>query len=316
MRTLKRLVQTLIIAPLLLLLVACAMHLSNSGESVLSSKADGLLRMATYNVHYIRLGRENGAWSVGDWQRRKAPMSMAVRTVDADIFAFQEMESFAGGDEGSVNLTLDYLLQQHPEFAAAAVGDWRIFPSTQAIFYRKDRLRLLDQGWFFFSDTPDVIYSRTFNGSYPAFCSWAKLRTASGENIFVFNVHFEFKSSSNRLLSAELLKSRVSPLIDAGERVLIVGDINERAGGKSLKILESVGIKFLAIDGSTYHLNRGINLFSAIDHIGASANIYAKGVPTVLRRKFLGEWPSDHYPAYADFDLSSPEQNAENNPEI
>lgn len=284
------------------LLVACAVQTGAPGP--VPARSGGDLRLATYNVHYILLDKATGAWSVGDWDRRRAPMDAAFKAVDADVIAFQEMESFAGGDDGSRNLTLDYLLAQNPAYAAAAVGDWREFPSTQPILYRRDRLQPLDHGWFFFSTTPEVIYSRTFNGSYPAFASWAKFADkAGGKPFYVFNVHFEFKSASNRRLSAELVRDRMAPLIAAGDVVFLAGDINGRAGSEPVQILAQAGVVFDPVAGSTYHLNRGINLFGAIDHLAATPSVGRVGEPHVLRQKFIGEWPSDHYPVFADYAL-------------
>lgn len=285
-------------------LLACALHISNSGQMPVPSQPPGTVRVASLNVHYIMLREETGPWSVGDWDRRKGPMDDAFKQIDADIFAFQEMESFAQGSDGSVNLTLDYLLANNPGYAAAAVGDWREFPSTQPILYRTEHFRLLDQGWFFFSRTPDVIYSRTFDGSYPAFASWAEFAPTQGGRPFrVVNVHFEYKSRNNRRLSAELVRERVQPVIDAGTPLLLAGDVNARLGSNTVEILEEAGLDFLPVDGATYHFNRGINLFGAIDHLAVTDNVRPANEPMVLRQRFRGEWPTDHYPVFADIEL-------------
>ena len=289
---------------LMISLLACALHITNSGQMAVPQPPPGSLRIASYNVHYIILRQETGPWSVGDWDRRKGPMDDAFKTVNADVFAFQEMESFARGSDGSVNLTLDHLLAQNPGYAAAAVGDWQEFPSTQPILYRTDRLSLLGQGWFFFSDTPDVIYSRTFDGSFPAFASWAEFVPIDGGQPFhVVNLHFEYKSRFNRRLSAELVRDRITPLIQDGATLFLVGDVNARLGSSTMAILEEAGLDFQPVAGSTYHFNRGINLFGAIDHIAVTDDIRPAGDPVVLRQKFRGEWPTDHYPVFADFHL-------------
>ena len=261
------------------------------------------LRIATQNVHYIVLGQSTGPWSVGDWEDRKVSLDSAFKAIAPDIIGFQEMESFQRGDDGSVNLARDWLLAQNPDYAAGASGDWRTFPSTQPIFYRRDRFTLLDQGWFFFSDKPDVIYSRTFDGSYPAFASTVRLRDAAGKVLTVVNVHFEYKSGSNRLASARLVAQRMAPLIAAGERVVLIGDLNALRGSRTADILKDAGFIFLPVTGSTYHLNRGINLFGAIDHIALAGPVSAAGPPQVQRRQFAGRWPSDHYAVVADVTL-------------
>lgn len=259
------------------------------------------LRVATYNVHYIWLDRATGDWSVGDWDRRKGPMQTAFRSLEADVVGFQEMESF-GRNSAPANLTLDYLREQNPDYAVAAVGDPADFPSTQPIFYRKDRLRLRDEGWFFFSDTPDVIYSRTFNGSWPAFTSWAEFEDSAGTVFRVYNLHTEYRSMSNKQLSVALVVDRIAEPMSQMP-VFVIGDFNAIGGSTTLGILEDAGVVFDPVQGSTFHFNRGINLFPAIDHIGYTADITPLGDAFSVRGRFDGEWPTDHYPVVGDFQL-------------
>lgn len=296
----------LLILCLLMTIVGCQV-VRNSGRAALSAPLPDTLRLATYNVHYIITFRETGLWSVGDWERRKGPLDLAFKALNADLIAFQEMESFGGRSVSNSNLTLDWLLAQNPDFRAAAVGDPRRFPSTQPILYRHDRLTVQDQGWFFFSDTPDVIYSRTFNGSFPAFASWAQFQDhTSGQMFRAVNIHTDFRSRSNRLQSATLVAERIRDWIAAGETVFVMGDLNARLGARTLRIIADEGIVFAPVAGATYHLNRGLNLFGAIDHIGVVGGATLSGAPIVLRQKFDGEWPTDHYPVIADYRLGQP----------
>jgi len=286
-------------------LVGCQ-TIRHSGNPKLPSPTPETMRIATYNVHYIILGRETGAWSIGDWERRKTPLDMAFKAKNADVIGFQEMESFGRGSGGRINLTLDWLLSNNPDYAAAAVGDPAVFPSTQPIFYRTDRLALLDQGWFFFSQTPDVIYSRTFNGSYPAFTSWAQFEDIdSGEVFRVINLHTDYASKSNRVQSIELVAERISPWMAADETLFVIGDFNARIGDPVVDILADEGLAFAPVRGATVHFNRGINLFGAIDHIATFGDTRLARDPIVLRQKFDGEWPTDHYPVIADYHLGS-----------
>ena len=287
---------------LVLVTIVGCQQVRNSGSDPMPAPAPQALRLATYNVHYIILGRETGPWSLADWDRRKGPLDLAFKAVDADLMAFQEMESFGGGSAGRVNLALDHLLDNNPDYAAAAVGPVDVFPATQPILYRHDRLEPLDQGWFFFSDTPDVIYSRTFNGSYPAFASWAQFRDqATGAAFRVVNLHTDYASLSNREQSIALVAARIKPWIDAQETVFVLGDFNARLGSPILQILGDLGVDYAPIQGATFHFNRGLNLFGAIDHLGYVGGPQLVAGPFVLREKFAGEWPTDHYPVAADF---------------
>ncbi len=265
--------------------------------------ASDAVRVATHNVHYIILGQTEGRWSEADWQTRRYALDQSFKALGADIVAFQEMESWSRGSDGSVNLARDWLLDQNPGFAAAASGDWRQFPSTQPILYRTAALTLEDQGWFFFSETPDEIYSRTFNGSFPAFASWAVLRDHEGRALRVVNVHFDFSSWENRRRSAELVRDRVAPWVAAGERVILLGDLNALHGSPTMDILEMAGFHFDPVPGATVHFDRGLRLYGAIDHIGISGPVSRSGGPYIQQRRFDGVWPSDHHPVIADLRL-------------
>ena len=301
LRAAFRMVAGLLLATFVL--VGCQ-TVRHSGQDTLLPADPDLLRVGTYNVHYIIMREETGAWSVGDWERRKGPLDQAFKAVAADLIAFQEMESFGGGSESEVNLTLDWLLENNPAYAAGATGDPSVFPATQPILYRNNRLELLDQGWFFFSPTPDVLYARTYNGSYPAFASWAQFRDMRSGAVFrVVNVHTDYGSRSNRLQSIDLVVERTAPWIADGQTVFVVGDLNGRFGDAVVEKLQDAGLRFAPVEGATYHFNRGLNLFAAIDHIAVSGAAELARPPVVLRRQFDGEWPTDHYPVIADYRL-------------
>ena len=299
---LRRVTKALGLLGLACALVLAALQFANSGSDPVPPVPAGAIRVATYNVHYIDLTEPEGRWSEAGWEARKEPLDDAFKAMDADIVAFQEMESFRGGNDGGVNLARDFLLARNPGYAAAASGDWRVFPSTQPILYRTDRFRVLDQGWFFFSETPDVIYSRTFNGSWPAFASWADFAPKDGGAPFrVVNLHFEYRSASNRLLSAALVRDRIAPVIAEGGSVFVLGDLNARLGSRTARLIGEAGVVFAPVRGSTYHFDRGINILFPIDHIGATADLRRVAGPVVLRQRFRGAWPSDHYPVVADY---------------
>lgn len=300
MRILKRLAKAcagLLMALALLVGGAQLWNGRGAGAQALGAASPQDIRLASFNVHYILLDKPDGAWSVADWERRQPAMTQAVTSLGADIIAFQEMESFRRGDEGSTNLARDALLEAMPLYAAAANGDPATFPTTQPIFYRKERLTLLDQGWFFFSETPDVIYSRTFNGSFPAFATWAEFHDLrSGENMRIVNVHFDYSSGANRVKTASLVRDRVAEWTKAGEYVVLVGDLNAMAGSKTVDILKDAGLDLTPVKGSTYHLNHGVNLFGAIDHVMHDCGTAMRERPVAIRQRFDGIWPSDHYP--------------------
>jgi hypothetical protein len=58
----------------------------------------------------------------------------------------------------------------------------------------------------------------------------------------------------------------------------------------------------------TLTLNWGVNLFGAIDHIAHIGDATPVAAPVVLRQKFAGEWPTDHYPVIVDYRLGGAQE--------
>ena len=268
-----------------------------------TSNLESSLRVATFNIAYLSLNEKG----IKNWNDRKESVALMIEDIAPDIMGFQEMESFGGAHSRNENFQLDYVLKEHPSYAAAAYAkDASQYPITQPIIYKKDKFDVLDQGFFFFSDTPDTIYSSTFNGSYPAFCSWATFKNIKTDESFtVFNMHTDYASKSNRLKSAELMTARISPRVTSGDTVILLGDLNASYKSKPAKLLKTIPLEFVPPAGSTFHFNKGLNITSAIDHILHTADVEPVGELIVSRKKYAKQWPSDHYPIAADLKFTN-----------
>lgn len=285
----------LLLLPTCAFIGSCAMQ----GEQTQNLTADNI-RITSFNIHYLSPGQKKLAW-----ENRKHSVLEAIKDLDADIIGFQEMETFAGGSYNTENKQLDWVLKHFPQYRAGAYGSAEVYPNTQPILYRHSRFEQKDQGFFFFSDTPEVIYSRTFNGSWPAFCSWTLLDDLqTGRALYVFNIHFEYKSMSNRGKSAQLVAKRLSPLVASDKAVVLLGDSNAPGFFPTMGKLKKIPLILAKPDGATFHFNRGWNLFPAIDHILHSAEFKQRGKTMRLRKRYEDGWPTDHYPVSVDLEFA------------
>lgn len=254
-----------------------------------------VLRVGTFNVHYLSSRVPEMAW-----EPRRRGVAEVLRRADADLVAFQEMETFEGGSFNEVNRQREYLDAAFPELDFAATGDPREYPDTQPILYRPERLRLGEQGYFFFSDTPDLLYSRPSNGGHAAFASWARFRDLEADrDILVVNVHLDARRLANRLEAAELIVQRLQELCLPGEAVVVLGDFNAPWFFRPVQWVADFGLTIAPTVGATFHFNRGLHLFPAIDHVLAGRGLEPHGVE-VDRSRVDGVFPSDHYPVFAD----------------
>lgn len=263
-----------------------------------SAAQESKLTIASHNIHYITPNRDNY-----DWPERRDAVASVIADIQPDVMAFQEMETFIGGHFTDQNLQLDWVLENFPTFAAGAVGDPETFPITQPIVYNTERLMLLDQGYFFFSETPDEIYSRQWDGRYPYFCTWVKLQdTANQKAFYVFNMHNDYASRSNRLKTTELIMQRIQAINEDALPLVLVGDFNALKSFKEVKNFKEIGLNVIKPSGSTNRI-WGMRLLPAIDHILINDGFTSEEDVTVWQKKYDGEYPSDHFPISADLEL-------------
>jgi endonuclease/exonuclease/phosphatase family metal-dependent hydrolase len=254
----------------------------------------GGLLVATFNVHYLSPRVDSMSWD-----KREAAVLSIVGEMNADVIGFQEMETFSGGRFNDENVQLESIRSEFPEYGVAATGDPSNYPSTQPILYRKELLEPIDQGFFFFSATPDDIYSRPWHKRFPAFASWVRFRTLSdGSTFSVFNIHTDSSSPRNRMKTARLVTQRIADRSHPNEPVVLLGDFNAPASFPSFRVYLRAGFSLPSGRASTFHFNRGLHLFGAIDHVLAQNGFRVSG-SSVVRRQYDGVWPSDHYPVAA-----------------
>jgi endonuclease/exonuclease/phosphatase family metal-dependent hydrolase len=271
---------------LVFILYSCA-------STEMPERVDTEISIVTLNVHYLAVSND-----FMKWDERKEAVTEVLKTFDADIMVFQEMETFERRQFSEKNIQLDWVMSQMPEYEAGAVGDPEVFPITQPILYRKDSYSLLEQGFFYFSSTPDIIYSWSWTNGFPYYATWVKLKHLDTERVFyVFNVHLDHSKSENRLKGTELILERMQGI---EEPILLAGDFNSPPFYIEIQKIRRFGFSRVPIEGSTFHLNRGINIIPPIDHIFYSSELEQINYG-IIRDKVLGVWPSDHYPLFAGF---------------
>ena len=98
-------------------------------SSPLAQSSD-TVHIASFNIHYIVPHDNND-----DWGERKYAVTRVLEDMNADIVAFQEMETFDGGHYSGWNLQLEWIVSTTTGYESAALGDPEAFPSTQPIIY-------------------------------------------------------------------------------------------------------------------------------------------------------------------------------------
>ncbi len=256
-----------------------------------SAESGCVIKVASFNIHYMVPYDQDE-----DWDKRKHAVTRVLEDIEADIIAFQEMETFEGGHYSHRNLQLDWINSSINGYENAAVGDPKVFPSTQPIIYKPSKFILSDQGFFFFSNTPDKIYSRQWDGRYPYFCSWVRFHSkCTGKDFYVFNIHNDYKSRSNRLKTSALITNRIQGIVPDGVPIIVLGDFNASKRSKEIRLIEVTGLDVVKPGGATFR-KWGLPFLPAIDHILVSNGFKPLSEIKVWQNRYDGIHPSDHYP--------------------
>lgn len=257
------------------------------------------LDVMSFNIRY---GTANDG--ANRWELRRQLLFDTIRTADPDVLGVQEA---LGGQIGEI---LDAL----PQYAALGVGrdDGKTRGEYAAILYRRDAYAVSDTGTFWFSDTPDVIASKSWGNTITRICTWARLVDRQGRAFWVFNVHLDHQSQPSRERSAALLLDRIRTRRLPDEPVIVTGDFN--AGEQNAAITQLLRPQgqgpaplidtFRAMQpdakevGTFTGFTIGQTTGDKIDYVLVTpgVEVVRAGIDRTTRE---GRYPSDHFPVTA-----------------
>jgi len=260
--------------------------------------AEAPLLVMSFNIRY-------GTAQDGDdrWPLRAALAVAVIDSVAPDVLGLQE----------ALRFQLDELHAVIPGYGEVGVGrdDGREAGEYAAILYRRERLRLLDSGTFWLSDTPTVPGSMSWGNRVTRICTWARFEDApSGGRFAVYNVHLDHESQESRERSARLIAERLADR-SSPEPLILLGDFNVGEDNPVRQFL--TGSARLAdtyrarrppasMEG-TFNGFRGDSTGPRIDAILVSDRWLVRRAD-IVRTSRDGRYPSDHFPITALLNLA------------
>jgi endonuclease/exonuclease/phosphatase family metal-dependent hydrolase len=270
------------------LLLAAAFALTAAQATPLTAQT---LRVMTFNV---RTGIANDG--PNDWDHRRDIMVDTIREQHPDLLGTQELNKFQG----------DYIVSKLPQyvwFGAGRRGDDG--DEHMGVFYRTARLRVIESGNFWLSNTPDKPGSITWGNPYPRMVTWALFeQKADGRRFYYFNTHFPYREQDEqaRTKSAQEILARLQalpknfPIIVTGDfnsspdkpdHALLVGTLHDawidasRHSGPDKTFHNFTGVPDQRIDWILYRGFRGL-------------------IAQTITTQQNGRYPSDHFPVIAE----------------
>ena len=290
-------------AVIALVWVAAALSTALGAQAPIAAQSPATARepltLMSFNIRYGTANDGEDRWAL-----RREFLFQVVRDADADLVGLQE----------ALDGQIQELLVALPQYGVVGVGrdDGRTRGEYAAIMYRRDRFRVSDAGTFWFSDTPEVVASRSWGNTITRICTWARFVDRDGHAFWHFNVHLDHQSQPSRERSTALLAERVAARRTAAEPVIVTGDFN--VGETNLAITRLTGPQSggaaLFIDtfrarhpdekaaGTFTGFKFGATAGDKIDYVLVQPGTEVLDA-AIIRTSRNNRYPSDHFPVVA-----------------
>lgn len=196
------------------------------------------LSVISYNVRYSNSGDTNAG---NGWATRKTYLINLVNFQMPDLLGVQE------ATQGQVT-DLENGLKAYGRIGVGR-NDGKSSGEHSCIFYRKERMLLLDRGDFWLSDTPDTpskgFPSKKGSTTYYRICSWGKfIDKVTSSYIYYFNTHMDL-DETNRQQSYYLIKKKILEIVGTvNAPIIISGDYNAVQTGDAYKLFYNSGFLY------------------------------------------------------------------------
>lgn len=237
------------------------------------------------------------------WQLRREFCIEVIRNRSPDLLLVQE----------ALKLQIDELAVAMPDYSHVGCGreDGEDSGEYSAIYFNNGKFKIVEKGWFWLSDTPDIPGSATWGNRVTRICTWAILEF-QGRKIAVYNTHLDHESQASREKSVSMIAKH---MLDVAMDLPIIygGDFNAGESNSAIAMVCSESrTKFkdtfravhpTATDVGTFHAYTGSMKGDKIDYIFVSEhwNVLAAEID---RRSSEGRYPSDHFPVTARVQLA------------
>ncbi len=259
------------------------------------SKGKCELNVATFNLRMDTPNDKENAWP-----NRKEMVKSLVLFHQFDIFGTQE----------GFKHQLDGILETG-KYAYVGEGreDGKDAGEHSAILYDKERFKVLDQGNFWYSETPDVPGKGWDATCCNRICSWGKFKDkVSGKIFYFFNSHFDHQGKVARRESAKLLLERMKA-IAGNSTFFCTGDFNAAPEDEPIQIIYADGTLIdskkvskqppYGPEGTFTGYKFDAPMTQRIDYIFVSKDVTVNKYG-VLTDSQYGRFPSDHFPVIAN----------------
>jgi endonuclease/exonuclease/phosphatase family metal-dependent hydrolase len=256
------------------------------------------LKVMTYNIKldYPKEGENS-------WINRKPLLINQIKFYEPDVLGVQEAMPNQMKD-------MDSLLTNY-SFVGVGRDNGKDSGKYSAIFYKKDKLKVLDSGTFWLSETTEKV-SMGWDAVCNRICTYALFQhKKTKENFWVFNTHFDHVGEVARKESAKLIIQKIEDLNKNKIPVVLTGDFNLEPESEPIKMIKSslkdskkIAKLVFGPTGTFNGFRFNESATRRIDYIFVNHQIEVKKY-AVLSDNWELKYPSDHLPVLIKFTLTN-----------
>lgn len=258
-----------------------------------SREKDVEIKYISYNIRYANASDGDNAWDI-----RKPATKEMIEREQPDVFGLQE--ALIG--------QLQYIDSNFPQYSRVGVGrdDGKEEGEFMAVYYRNDKFKLLENGNFWLSETPDQC-SMGWDAACKRIVTWAKLKDLDSKKVFyVFNTHLDHVGEVAREQSILLITKKIDEIVKKDKAsVFLSGDFNSNVSSPIFDPLKNIMKDSRAILPEsewipTYNSfgNGGDSMIDYIFYKNAEVQDFK-----TLNGDYGKPYISDHYPVMATFKM-------------
>jgi endonuclease/exonuclease/phosphatase family metal-dependent hydrolase len=254
-----------------------------------------ILKAMTYNIRLdVAVDGEN------DWTHRKDFFYSQMQFYEPDILGVQEAKPNQVADMVAA-------LSKYSNVGTGRDGEGK--GEYSAIFYKKDRFKVVSTNTFWLSETPDKI-SKGWDAAFNRVCTYALFKEIkTGKTFWVFNTHLDHMGELARTNGILLILSKIAALNTKNYPVIFMGDFNSEPSTDRIIALKKVmndsreisEEKPFGPSGTFNGFKHNEPVTLLIDYIFISKNnkFRVKKYAVLSDSKDL-KYPSDHLPVYIE----------------
>lgn len=256
------------------------------------------LKIISYNLRF-----DNQNDGENKWDLRKDFLAQQLHFYSPDFF---------GTQEGKLH-QLQYLKNNLTDYDYVGRGrdDSENQGEFSALFYNKNKFKVIEQATFWLSETPDKV-SKGWDAALERICSYGLFEDIkTKQKLYVFNTHFDHMGEVARLNSAHLIIEKINAINTQKFAVILTGDFNSEPDSKPYLYLASQmndarSISKIAPFGpagtfNNFEFHKPVT--TLIDYIFTSKNNIEVLKFAVLSDSKDCKYPSDHLPVYAEISI-------------